>query len=160
VAVVAAGRGGVGDLRATAGGAGAEVEDVGVAGVTFIGWVAGQDRAGRDLWGTSTVVGHGGLLELAFESDPTTIALTCDLATSMATVARVTRPPPSEVPFLYSEDGQWLLRQERELARRRPVRYHVYLELWHLETTGWMRVPGAWDSIEDLPQRVRALFEE
>lgn len=74
------------------------------------------------------------------------------------TVARVTQPPPSEVPFLYSGDGEWLLRQERELIRRRPVRYHVFLELWHLEPGGWVRIPGAWNSLEDLPPRVRELF--
>jgi hypothetical protein len=66
-------------------------------------------------------------------------------------------PPPSEVPFLVSRNGEWLLRQERELIGR--GRYHRHLELWRLEDGGWVRQPGVWASLEALPRLVQELFE-
>jgi hypothetical protein len=67
---------------------------------------------------------------------------------------------PSEVPLIVSEDGRWLLRQEREQAAGgRPGTYTRYLELWRrLEDDRWVREPGAWYRLEDLPRLVRELF--
>lgn len=64
--------------------------------------------------------------------------------------------PPSEVPILVSRGGQWALRQERE---RTAAGYVRFLELWRVEAGGWVRQPGAWYSLDQLPPVVRALFE-
>jgi hypothetical protein len=88
------------------------------------------------------------------------VPLTCDLATCVANVTGVyPGVPPSEVPLVVSADGRWLLRQEREQDGRRLGTYTRYLELWRrLDDDRWVREPGAWHRVEDLPRLVRELF--
>lgn len=67
--------------------------------------------------------------------------------------------PPSEVPPVFIPDGEWMLRQERELEGRRIGNYTRYLELWRrVEDDRWVREPGAWYQLEDLPRLVRERF--
>lgn len=143
------------DLGATPGGNGAESENCRVAGVEWVAGVVRQGQAGGDLRGAGAVR-HGSHLERVFDRRRLTIALTCDHVAIAVTVTRVTMPP-SEVPILISRDGEWALRQERELVAGR--RYHRHLELWRLEAGSWVRQPGTWTSIDTLPRVVRALFE-